>query len=150
MRANNVVRLLPYNLFEYALLTEAIATGLGLTPGALRHHVLSLHAYEPDLARLGLIAQRAATATTPPAMPPMPSDREPFEQAALAYDLTRATLDRLKVGEVDQAVAYFRNTHNMHEYWTRLAGTVVVEAACSLAATDLRSLIPHLEPQISD
>ena len=43
MRANDALRLLPYNLFEFSMLAELVARLTGLETGAYRHLAVSMH-----------------------------------------------------------------------------------------------------------
>src|ERR1035441_518759 len=43
MRANDALRLLPYNLFEFSMLAELVARLTGLEPGTYRHLAVSMH-----------------------------------------------------------------------------------------------------------
>ena len=43
MRANDALRLLPYNLFEFSMVTELVARLTGLEPGTYRHLAISMH-----------------------------------------------------------------------------------------------------------
>lgn len=43
MRANDALRLLPYNLFEFSMLAELVARLTGLEAGTCRHFAVSMH-----------------------------------------------------------------------------------------------------------
>ena len=43
MRANDALRLLPYNIFEFSMLAELVARLTGLEPGTYRHLAVSMH-----------------------------------------------------------------------------------------------------------
>jgi Thymidylate synthase len=43
MRANDAIRLLPYNLFEFSMLAEMVARLTGTEPGTYRHLAVSMH-----------------------------------------------------------------------------------------------------------
>lgn len=71
MRANNALRLLPYNLFEFSLLQEYMASYTGLALGRYIHTAVSMHLYAGDA---GLAEQLTKTSSTVSAlMHPMPS-----------------------------------------------------------------------------
>ena len=73
MRSNAAWTLLPYNVFEFTLLGELIATLAGMRLGSYTHITLSMHLYEDEVDQ----AQRACEATLndlPPPMPPMPRE----------------------------------------------------------------------------
>ena len=48
MRSNNAHILMPYNLFEFSLLAEVVASEVGVELGPLTHSVVSMHIYEND------------------------------------------------------------------------------------------------------
>ena len=71
MRSNAAWTLLPYNVFEFSLLGELIATLAGKKLGSYTHIALSMHLYENEIDH----ARRACDAEwneIPPPMPPMP------------------------------------------------------------------------------
>jgi hypothetical protein len=49
MRSNNAFILMPYNIFEFALLAEVLASELGVEVGSLTHNAISMHLYENDV-----------------------------------------------------------------------------------------------------
>lgn len=79
MRSNNAFILLPYNLFEFSLLAEAIASELHVTLGSLSYNAVSMHVYEDNYAD----AEKAANAVPfreRIAIPEIPFDPSPIEQ----------------------------------------------------------------------
>ena len=48
MRSNNAWTLLPYNVFEFTLLAEIVASRVHVPLGSYTHHCISLHLYEND------------------------------------------------------------------------------------------------------
>ncbi len=65
MRSNNAWTLLPYNVFEFTLLSEVIAAELNLELGSYSHFAFSMHLYEADFASaraaLGQVRDEALT-----------------------------------------------------------------------------------------
>lgn len=57
MRSNDAWLGLPYDLMMFSLLQRTVAAGLALLPGTYTHSVGSMHAYEPDLARLERVVE---------------------------------------------------------------------------------------------
>jgi nicotinamide riboside kinase len=79
MRSNNAFALLPYNIFEFSLVGEAVATEIGLKLGGMSYHALSMHVYATDYAKAqDAIAANWPTQTTP--VPLMPIDPSPLSQ----------------------------------------------------------------------
>lgn len=79
MRSNNAFALLPYNVFEFSLIGEAVATEIGLKLGEMSYHALSMHVYATDYAKAqDAIAANWPARTTP--VPVMPIDPSPLCQ----------------------------------------------------------------------
>jgi thymidylate synthase len=79
MRSNNALRLLPYNLFEFSWLAEAIAAEIRIPLGTLTYHAVSMHVYEDDYqAAESLVGSDIGAAF--PAVPKIPSEPSPIEQ----------------------------------------------------------------------
>lgn len=55
MRSNNASFLFPYNIFEFTLLSEVIATELGIDLGVTTYQAISMHLYEKDFQKAGSI-----------------------------------------------------------------------------------------------
>jgi thymidylate synthase len=74
MRSNNALVLLPYNIFEFSLLGEAVAAEIGLKLGAMSYYALSMHIYATDYgtAQDVIVADRPDQTTPVPAMPSNP------------------------------------------------------------------------------
>ncbi|MEO6323259.1 MAG: thymidylate synthase [Thermoanaerobaculia bacterium] len=72
MRSNNAFVLLPYNLFEFSLLAEVVATECGVPLGPLTHIAVSMHVFARDVAAArDVISKRALSIPSIP-IPPMP------------------------------------------------------------------------------
>jgi thymidylate synthase len=117
MRSNNAFLLLPYNLFEFSILGEMVATTLGLKLGPYIHIAASMHIFDDQRER----AYKAIEDVEAPVsiqvrlvMPPMPGDPKPFEQgqelarleAQLRHDYALQTPGTLR-----------RRGEKLHEYW---------------------------------
>src|SRR5207253_2360104 len=79
MRSNNAFVLLPYNLFEFSLLAEAVAAELHVALGTLTYHALSMHVYQ-DNYRLAEETTLAGSSAGVGPIPSMPFDPSPVEQ----------------------------------------------------------------------
>jgi hypothetical protein len=66
MRANDAIRLLPYNVFEFSMLAEMVARLTGTEPGTYRHLAVSMHLRGQDDIRLAadLLASPASGSVT--------------------------------------------------------------------------------------
>ncbi|HEX8494457.1 MAG TPA: thymidylate synthase [Pyrinomonadaceae bacterium] len=83
MRSNNAFVLLPYNIFEFSLLAEVVATEVNVPLGPLTHTALSMHIYEEHVEAAGKVVdgffkQRAGLKRV--SLPEMPSDPNPLSQ----------------------------------------------------------------------
>jgi thymidylate synthase len=75
MRSNNAWILFPYNLFEFSLLSEAIAAEVGLSLGAMHYYAMSMHVYAEDFLSAAELTKLDAPVVPKhlPAIPPNPS-----------------------------------------------------------------------------
>jgi thymidylate synthase len=79
MRSNNAFILLPYNIFEFSLLSEAIAVEVGLEIGAMSYHALSMHVYASNYEAAAAVV--GAPDVEPISLvPKMPDDPKPMVQ----------------------------------------------------------------------
>jgi thymidylate synthase/nicotinamide riboside kinase len=79
MRSNNAFSLLPFNIFEFSLLGEAVAAEIGLKLGAMSYYALSMHVYARDYANAhDIVAANSPAQTT--SVPIMPSNPSPLAQ----------------------------------------------------------------------
>lgn len=69
MRSNNAFLLLPFNLFEFSMVAEAVAAALGKPLGPMIYFTASMHLYEKDWAA----AEKARQITAPEGMLRMPA-----------------------------------------------------------------------------
>lgn len=80
MRSNNAFVLLPYNLFEFSLLAEAIACETNSRLGTLTYFASSMHLFEGDLAKAREIVSEQEGAYVGPQMNAMPGTPAPLAQ----------------------------------------------------------------------
>lgn len=74
MRSNNAHILMPYNLFEFSLLAEVVASEVGVNLGPLTHSVISMHIYENDFESSKKVIEgfKAIDSSKFPNIPEMP------------------------------------------------------------------------------
>jgi thymidylate synthase len=65
MRSNDAYRGLPYDVFVFTQLQQAVAGFLGLRCGEYQHHVSSLHVYESDFDKVHEVHMSLAENTDP-------------------------------------------------------------------------------------
>lgn len=71
MRSNNAWDLLPYNIFEFSLLGEVIASECDLDVGSYHHFAISMHLYDRNVDAATKAVSEPSTVLTP--FEPMPS-----------------------------------------------------------------------------
>jgi hypothetical protein len=132
MRSNNALRLLPYNVFELALLGDIAASELGLPMGPYVHVCQSLHIFESELdaARDVLDSQPAAGAS----LPAMPRD-DVWGQIRCLVD----SEERLRRGENVLDVA----AEQLDSYWFAFLAVLAHGQGDSAAAYRLQELAPE-------
>jgi thymidylate synthase len=79
MRSNNAFILLPYNIFEFSLLGEAVAAEVGLKLGAMSYHAMSMHVYSNDYDSAQEVIDSELPSRTAP-VPVMPKSPSPMAQ----------------------------------------------------------------------
>lgn len=83
MRSNNSYILLPYNLFEFSLLAEVVATKVKVPLGSLTHTALSMHIYEEHLDAARKVVDdyfKRRTGLRRVSIPEMPAEPNPLQQ----------------------------------------------------------------------
>jgi hypothetical protein len=84
MRANNALRLLSYNIFEFTLLVEFMAAQTGQDLGSYHHFAVSMHILESDLSTARRVIDETVRATP---MSPMPKVGREFRARLVREEL---------------------------------------------------------------
>ncbi len=124
MRSNNAFRILPFNIFEFTMLQEIVATELGLPVGLYHIWAASMHVYENkhewDLTAKLANTVRSGTVPAPIFMAPMPLEFSALGQAQLLarYEagLRHSCTPQEHFDMLDAASV------EMHPYWHGLLG----------------------------
>jgi len=87
MRSNNLYSLVPYNVFEFTMLAELIASTLRVELGPYVHISDSLHIYDRDTEKVSGVKSGVTETKYRYPMPRMPSNPAPLEQARLLAKL---------------------------------------------------------------
>jgi hypothetical protein len=101
MRSNNAWGLLPYNVFEFTLLAEIVASELGVDVGEYHHFAGSMHIYETDFDRVSAALKVRRNPTPEMAVAPLYSLEKVNELVAFEADargrhtLTMSDIDEL-------------------------------------------------------
>ena len=151
MRSNNAFLLLPYNVFEFSLLAEMIATTIGVELGSYVHCAVSMHVYDDQRVRAEeAIALHKIVVENQPrqAMPRMPGDPLPFEQAnelvrleaQLHHEFTLKTPEEL-----------FTRGEKLHEYWRAFYNVLLIQVlAHSGRLSEAKNTARHLPEYLQE
>lgn len=125
IRSNNAIMLLPFNLFEFSLLAEMVASECGLEMGPFSHYAASMHIYEKnkDLAEK---ISKGGKNTKSSAMPKMPFDPNPLGQIRKLVNYEADMRHRSKSisdASIETEIDKIRNTFCV--YWQQLAFLLV-------------------------
>lgn len=130
MRSNNAVTLLPYNIFEFSLLTEVVAASLGVPLGSMFYFAGSMHVFAEMLGRAKEIVSDRSPIVRSRAVPVMPADPSPIEQIS-ALIRFEADARHAASGFTESSFGAWldRVEHNLHEYWRQFAFLLLLEMA---------------------
>lgn len=144
MRSNNAVALLPFNLFEFTLLAEIVATEAGMEPGPFRVDAMSMHLYLRDEERAREILD--APSSGEGEMPAIPPGSKPLEQVNLLAQREanlRHQQRALANESLDEALA---RGEGLDSYWRPffdvLLATALVKAERPDAAREVARGLP--------
>lgn len=142
MRSNNAFLLLPFNIFEFSLLAEMVASELGVPFRTYLHWSASMHVLncESDKARALVYSGPSASRE----MPAMPSEVSPLAQAQLlAIHETRLRYSSSRdeaLGVRDSAAV------DLHPYWLAFFDVLAIYrlklCGADIDAIDLCSALP--------
>lgn len=142
MRSNNAFLLLPFNIFEFSLLAEMVASELGVPFRAYIHWSASMHVLNREFDRAWSLVE--AGPSTSHEMPPMPSEISPLAQAQLLAiheaQLRQSSGRDEALGVRDAAAA------DLHPYWLALFDVLAIRRLKLCGADtdmiDLCSVLP--------
>lgn len=127
MRSNNAVGLLPFNLFEFSMLAEAVAVEAGLKLGPMYHFAGSMHFYEEEFEKLK-VAPQDAKSTPVGEMPKMPA--APLEQIRLLVMLEagmRQESENVRAPFIDEWRTRVQKA--LVPYWQQFAYLLLIQIA---------------------
>lgn len=136
MRSNNAVRVLPYDLFLFSLLSEVVASAVGVALASYHHFAVSMHIYESDLA----LAKEIAAAPPPlkrTIMKPMPLWTSMEESQKLVEFENELRANYMQLNEQSVREYSDRIAKGFADYWQGFAQILLFHA--------LR-MSPSLEP----
>lgn len=156
MRSNNAFRLLPFNMFEFSLLAEAVAVEAGLEFGPIAYFAGSMHLYDSDAEAAAKFL--ATNVVDPPRMEPMPTGESPLDQLT-TLGRFEADLRHASGGLNEKTVEDWivRAGNELSPYWAQLglilvaglaakSGKRAFDIAASRIAAPLRPLLPAPGP----
>jgi thymidylate synthase len=146
MRSNNAMLLMPFNLFEFSLLSEVVAVSARLQPGPLTVHAMSMHLY--DAAHERGVAERVLAepgAGLPQPMPPMPAD-DPLAQINLLVR-SEAELRHAQASVAHDPLNVLRaRAERLHPFWQAFFDVLLVHhlltASRASSARELAAELP--------
>ena len=116
MRSNNAFRILPFNLFEFTMLQECIASELNCETGSYTHWAASMHVYDNSFewdATRRIADTEAADSILMPHMPFGDGLSQAREVARLEAELRHASNEK-------QLLAVMEQASPLHNYWLEL------------------------------
>lgn len=143
MRSNNAFLLLPYNIFEFSLLAEAVAAELNVPLGGLTHYALSMHIYEHEVAksREVIAGYKRLSGVKRDPVPEIPAGSKPLEQiknlVILEAELRHAS-EGLSGSNIEEWLA--KAEGKLDSYWKQFYYLLllhVVSYKCGLLRSDL-------------
>jgi len=133
MRSNNAWFLLPYNIFEFTLFGEVIASETGLSLGTYHHFAVSMHLYEEDWERARqAIGSPSMDLEAFPEMPPNSLERV----RALCIWESRIRYEHLGLKK-RETQAELKRLRGFGEYWEPFGRVVLVKALLNAGKDEL-------------
>jgi thymidylate synthase len=130
MRSNNSLVLLPYNIFEFALVAEAVAAEVGVEFRSMTHTAISMHLYDSGLDDAKEVISNRPSADSLPSLPTPPEDPSPLEQirtlVRMEADL-RHSASGLSSAEIEQLIREAES--DLHPYWNQFYLLLLLHAA---------------------
>jgi len=135
MRSNNAFLLLPYNVFEFSLISEMIAASVGIDPLAYIHFAASMHVYDDQVppAQEAIDAYYHLERQKGSPMPPMPRMPLPFEQAT---ELARLEARLRHEFAVESPKVLFERGAVLHDYWRAFYNLLLAYALARASQRD--------------
>ena len=128
MRSQSVVMVLPYDVFAFTFLQEALAIELGLELGSYYHLSGSFHYYSDEDELATKILQQDCSCLIQPQqydIPQMPSDTSPFEMIDLLIKLEHQLQDNLKSKK--KSNLYKLSMPDIPLYWLQIYLILAIE-----------------------
>lgn len=130
MRSNNSFILLPYNMFEFALVAEVVASEVNVPLSSMTHTAISMHLYESDLERAKETIKSCPSVDNLPSVPTPPKDPSPLEQVRSLVRMEaelRHEASGLSAGDVEKHIS--KAESNLHEYWSQFYLLLLLHAS---------------------
>jgi thymidylate synthase len=124
MRANDAVKLLPYNLFEFSLLGECMAAQTHLALGDFHHTAVSLHLRGQDISTAST-SSKGHIKKSPEMLPITTFSNTLRIQLIEIEHLIRTQISHL---DVKAAWEWFNTLSHLEPIWQDLIGVLLLEA----------------------
>jgi thymidylate synthase len=130
MRSNNAVTLMPYNLFEFSLLSEVVAASLAVPLGPMFYFSGSMHVFASDFERAAEIVRNDRPISQSCPIPLMPHTPAPSDQVNALVKI-EAEARHAASGFTDATFNVWveRVQNELSEYWAQFAYLLLLEMA---------------------
>ena len=120
MRSNNAFRILPFNIFEFTMLQELVATEISRSMGPYKVWAASMHTYENERETEPTSEIGRCDPATSIIMPPMPPNS--MEQA---FIVARLEASARHAGTANELSSIWREAEDtLDSYWLELLGVL--------------------------
>jgi thymidylate synthase len=133
MRSNNAFTLLPYNLFEFSLLAEVVATDLNVPLGPMTHQAVSMHIYKEDYDKAAEAVKEwqnpsdKRISLSIPKMPKQPSALGQIHELIILESELRLGSAGITGTNIENWIA--KGSERLHPFWRQLYFLLLLHAA---------------------
>lgn len=154
MRSNNAFMLMPYNIFEFSLISEIVASALEIEFDSLSYFAGSMHLYERDFeeAHKALSDENSYLVNTGLQMPKMPRNKDILTEVN-SFVILEAELRHSSgsLGEKNIQDWIARAQEKLSPYWCQLFYILMIHVLRENESyAGLEIVINHLEPVYKD
>jgi thymidylate synthase len=147
MRSNNAATLLPFNIFEFSLLMEALAVEAGLDLGSLHYFAGSMHLFESAVDRAASLL--AEPMLVPAPMVPMPRNVSALDQLTILGQLDAelrhhsSSIDRHSAEEWCEKIR-----DRLAPYWAQFGYLLLAAIAAKVDQATLKLVVSRLSAEL--
>jgi thymidylate synthase len=141
MRANNAIRLLPYNIFEFTMLLEYTASLTGMSLGRYIHSSTSMHVYSSDVPTARILLDCGKS--SPPPMATMPKVHSTTRDEIVAAERRLRAACLSSAREVQSEITRLKG--ELDAYWLDVLFSAAVVLLSKFDAECLEEVVPYLQ-----